>query len=58
MGILEDNQAPGPVHSVRKGGRSARLVVDDQVLAAIEGARLTGFEVEAVPSPFPYDHLE
>ncbi|MQW74734.1 hypothetical protein GHK92_02505 [Nocardioides sp. dk4132] len=55
VGIHEDDQTSGPVHSARKGRRSARMVVDDQVLAAIKDAGLTGFEVEAVASAFPRD---
>lgn len=55
VGILEETQEPGPVHSLWRGRRSHDLVVSDEVLAALKAAGISGLTVEPVDGPFPAD---
>ncbi|NYJ03195.1 hypothetical protein HNR19_003893 [Nocardioides thalensis] len=55
VGVLEECNDPGPVHSLWRGRRSHNLVVSDEVLAAIKEAGLTGLRIEAVNGAFPGD---
>lgn len=54
-GVLEGTENAGPVHSLWRGKRSHRLVVSEDVRAALKRARCIGLEFEAVPGPFPAD---
>ena len=55
VGILEEVQKPGPVHSLWRGRRSMDLVVSAEVLAALKAAGISGLSVEPVEGPFPAD---
>lgn len=55
VGVLEEDQEPGPVHSLWRGKRSHDFVVSDRVLDAIKTAGLTGLAIEPVDGPFPAD---
>lgn len=55
VGVLEDCQEPGPVHSLWRGRRSHRLVVSDHVVQALEGAGLAGLTFTSVDRAFPAD---
>ncbi len=55
VGVLEDTDEPGPVHSLWRGRRSHEFVVSDEVVAAMRAAGLTGLTVEPIESAFPAD---
>ena len=53
VGVLEETRRPGPVHSYWNGRRSHRMVISEEVRAAIVAAGLKGLEIAPVEGPFP-----
>jgi hypothetical protein len=55
VGMLEQVDEAGPVHSLWRGRRSRRFVVSDDVRRALLAAELVGLEVAPLPGSFPGD---
>lgn len=56
LSVLEEVDAPGPVHSMWRGRRTGRVAINDDVRRALVDAGMTGLEIEEATSPFPGDH--
>lgn len=54
VGVHEETEQPGPVHSLWRGRRSDRLVVVDPIKQAL-ASTCTGLSFEEVTGPFPAD---
>lgn len=54
--VLEEADAPGPVHSAFRGRRVGMVVINDEVRRALVETGMTGLEIWEVASPFPGDH--
>lgn len=55
--VLEPVGSEGPVHSYFVDRRVNRVVVSDEVRAAVRSAKFTGLTVQAEEHPFPGEYL-
>jgi hypothetical protein len=56
LAVLEEIDAPGPVHSLFRGRRVGRVTISGEVRTALRDAGMTGLELNEASSPFPRDH--
>ncbi len=56
LSVLEEVDAPGPVHSMWRGRRTSHVAINDDVRHAVLEAGLTGLEIKTAGSAFPGDH--
>ena len=55
LSVLEAVDAPEPVHSLRRGRRTGRVVISGEVRKALLAAGMTGLEILEADSAFPRD---
>jgi len=56
LSVLEEVDAPGPVHSMWRGRRTGRVAINEEVRQALVDAGMTGLEIRDAASAFPGDH--
>lgn len=56
LSVLEEVDAPGPVHSMFRGRRTGRVVISAEVRQALRDAGMTGLEITDADSAFPGDN--
>jgi hypothetical protein len=56
LAVLEEVDAPGPVHSMWRGRRTGRVAISGDVRSALVEAGTTGLEILEATSAFPGDH--
>lgn len=56
LSVLEEVDAPGPVHSMWRGRRTGQVAINDEVRQALVDAGMTGLDIRDAASAFPGDH--
>lgn len=56
LSVLEETNAAGPVHSMFRGRRAGRVVINEQVRDSLNDAGMTGLEFTAIDHAFPGDN--
>ena len=56
LSVLEEVDAPGPVHSMYRGRRTGRVTISGEVRKALHDAGMTGLEILEADCAFPGDN--
>lgn len=56
LAVLEEVDAPGPVHSMWQGRRTGQVAINEEVRQALIDAGMTGLEIRDGVSAFPGNH--
>jgi hypothetical protein len=56
LSVLEEVDAPGPVHSMYRGRRTGRVAISGEVRKALRDAGMTGLEIVEADCAFPGDN--